>query len=161
MAGIMRGHPLDKRLYEIWRHMHARCENKTHVAFKSYGGRGIKVCKEWDSFVYFAIWAVENGYKDKLTLDRINPNGNYEPSNCRWTTIEIQMNNRRNSEKVIIDHVTKSFSVRKRNKKYEYRLNAKTPDGKRIQITKCGFNTRAEALKAGRQKQIELWTQKI
>lgn len=158
-VSLTRGNPLDRRLIEIWRHMHARCENNKHVRYKDYGGRGIKVCDEWFSFVYFASWAINNGYEDKLELDRIDPNGNYEPSNCRWITHKAQMNNTRRGEKVVFEKVTKSFSIRQRNKKFEYRINVYTPDGKRKQVTKCGFATRAEAAKAGRKKQLELWTQ--
>lgn len=158
-VSLTRGNPLDKRLIEIWRHMHARCENPKHKFYKYYGGRGVKVCEEWFSFVYFAAWAIQNGYEDKLELDRIDANGNYEPSNCRWITHKAQMNNRRSGEKVAIGKVTKSFSIRQRNKKFEYRINIYTQDGKRKQVTKCGFATRQEAIIAGRKKQKELWTQ--
>ena len=65
--------------------------------YKNYGGRGIKVCDEWNSFENFYKWAVNNGYEDNLTIDRIDCNGNYEASNCRWVTVEKQCNNKRNN----------------------------------------------------------------
>jgi len=62
-----------------------------------YGGRGIKVCKEWQKFTVFYKWALESGYQDNLTIDRINNDGNYEPKNCRWSTPKEQAANRTNN----------------------------------------------------------------
>lgn len=85
------------RLYEIWRQMRYRCDNQNNHAYNDYGGRGIKVCSEWYDFAKFRDWAYSAGYSDDLSIDRIDVNGNYEPSNCRWATSKIQMNNRRNT----------------------------------------------------------------
>ncbi|MGX5476015.1 AP2 domain-containing protein [Bacillus toyonensis] len=83
------------RLYKIWEDMKRRCNNSNASSYRHYGGRGIKVCEEWNEFIPFYNWAKESGYKDTLTIDRINVNGNYEPSNCRWATKKQQSRNQR------------------------------------------------------------------
>ena len=85
------------RLNHIWANMRTRCNCKTNKDYPDYGGRGIKVCKEWDEFINFHEWAMKNGYEDNLSLDRIDVNGNYEPDNCRWITMAEQQSNRRNN----------------------------------------------------------------
>ena len=78
------------RLYHIWLGMKGRCNNPNYVTYKNYGARGISVCDEWYDFVTFKDWALNNGYSDDLSIDRIDNNGNYEPNNCRWTTNSVQ-----------------------------------------------------------------------
>ena len=81
------------RLYKIWVDMKRRCDNPNRKHYERYGGRGIAYCQEWKDFSSFYKWAMENGYSEELTLDRINNDGNYEPNNCRWTNHKEQMNN--------------------------------------------------------------------
>lgn len=86
------------RLNRIWRGMKSRCNNPHVKDFSYYGGRGIKVCKEWsDSFESFRDWANSNGYAENLTLDRIEVNDNYTPDNCRWVDRLTQSRNKRDN----------------------------------------------------------------
>lgn len=82
-----------ERLYRVWKGIHSRCNNPNMPKYARYGGRGIRVCGEWDEYLPFKKWALENGYADNLCIDRINNDGNYEPSNCRWVTSKQNSNN--------------------------------------------------------------------
>ncbi len=85
-----------KRLRRILSGMKSRCGNPKDPNYKNYGGRGIRICDKWlNSTDSFIVWALSNGYDNSLSIDRIDVNGNYEPSNCRWVDAKIQCNNRR------------------------------------------------------------------
>ena len=101
----------DTRIHTIWQHMIARCTKPSNVDFKNYGSRGISVCPEWGkNFLNFYQWAMNNGYSGNLTIDRIDVNGNYEPSNCRWVNSKIQNNNRRNNRHLSINGISRTLS---------------------------------------------------
>lgn len=100
-----------KNLLYVWRTMKQRCCCVTNRDYRLYGGRGITVCEEWkNDFFTFNEWAENNGYKKGLMLDRIDNNGNYEPSNCRWATSEEQANNKRTNKYITINGDTKTLS---------------------------------------------------
>lgn len=95
------------RLYSIWHNMKDRCYNKNSTSYKTYGRLGVVVCEEWkNSFESFCDWAVSNGYKDGLTIDRIDVKGNYEPTNCRWASYKEQNNNKKNNRFISFKGVT-------------------------------------------------------
>lgn len=91
--------------------MKQRCYNKNNDAYCRYGGRGIIICKDWlDDFMTFHDWAMSNGYKENLTIDRIDVNGNYEPNNCRWVDMKTQCRNKRNNRYITINNETHCLS---------------------------------------------------
>ena len=99
------------RLYNIWQAMKTRCYNPNHRHYKDYGARGIRVCTEWEhDFLAFRKWALENGYAENLSIDRIDNNGNYEPSNCKWTSSKEQSNNKRTSHLITFNGKTQTMA---------------------------------------------------
>ena len=94
------------RLYSIWCGMKQRCLYLNHTGWSRYGGRGITICEEWlNDFKAFYDWAMSHGYQDNLTIDRINNDGNYEPSNCQWLTVS------ENTKKAWVDKRLGDFGV--------------------------------------------------
>ena len=99
------------RLYGIWCNMKSRCRNKNTPAYLRYGERGIAICDEWiEDFRNFLSWALENGYNDSLSIDRIDCDGDYNPQNCRWADNSVQSNNRRCNHYITIGDDTLSLS---------------------------------------------------
>lgn len=98
------------KIYGVWRSMFQRCTNPNHIYYENYGGRGIDVCEEWKNSDTFITWAKSNGYKENLTIDRINNDLGYSPSNCHWATKKQQENNKRNNHLITIDGVTKNIT---------------------------------------------------
>lgn len=106
------------RLYHTWHNMKDRCLRKKHKQYHDYGGRGIFVCQEWvESFESFRDWALANGYRDDLSIDRIDNDGPYSPENCRWATIREQSNNRRNNH--IITYNGESHTLKEWSELYD------------------------------------------
>lgn len=107
------------KIYKCWQAIKVRCYNKNCECYNNYGGRGISMCDEWrNDFMAFYNWAIENGYKETLTIDRIDVNGIYEPKNCRWITLSEQNSNKTNNfivrykgEDYIINNLAKKLNV--------------------------------------------------
>lgn len=109
------------KIYGVWCGIKCRCLNEKSHEYQYYGGRGITICQEWQNdFQAFYDWAMANGYQEGLTIDRKDVNGNYEPSNCCWVTMEFQNNNRRNCVKITYNGETKSLSEFAKQKGIKY-----------------------------------------
>lgn len=99
------------RIYKIWQDVKTRCYYPSHKSHKNYGGRGITMCDEWkDNAKAFIDWSFSHGYSDDLTLDRIDSDKGYSPNNCRWVTMKVQENNRRNNHKLEYNGETHTIS---------------------------------------------------
>lgn len=99
------------RLYKIWKHMKGRCLCKSDKNYSLYGGRGISIYENWmNSYENFRNWAIQSGYSEKLTIDRINVDGNYCPENCRWVTVKAQANNKRTNIYVTLGNETHTLA---------------------------------------------------
>ncbi len=100
----------NKRIYVIWRNLKKRCYRKENKDYKYYGAKGITVCDEWlKTYLNFFLWAIDNGYKSHLTIDRINNNKGYSPENCKWSTIKEQANNKTTS--IVYIYNNKKYTV--------------------------------------------------
>lgn len=112
IGNVNKSHGKSKtRLYKIWKHMKERCYKENLLIYENYGGRGIIMCEEWkNDSMSFYNWAMANGYSDNLSIDRIDVNGNYEPSNCRWADRKTQNNNRRNCRSITYNGETHTIS---------------------------------------------------
>ena len=98
-------------LYGVWCAIKTRCNNKKSAAYPDYGGRGIRVCDDWNgSYEAFANWSYKSGYSYGLTIDRVNNDGDYCPENCRWVDRVAQANNRRNN--VVLDYNGQSHTLK-------------------------------------------------
>lgn len=98
------------KLYSVWLNMRSRCYNPKNKKYKDYGGRGISICSDWDDFLKFKKWSLENGFDESLTIDRINNNGNYCPENCRWINQKEQMRNTRVNHLLTYNGETKTMA---------------------------------------------------
>ena len=81
-------------LYKVWQTMKQRCYNPNNRGYRWYGAKGVKLCEDWRSPTVFYNWAIKNGYQEGLTIDRIDPKGDYAPNNCRWITMSDQQHNK-------------------------------------------------------------------
>lgn len=154
----------NSKIYRRWIAMRARCNNPNHSEYFRYGGRGIKVCKEWEeSFMSFYEWATNNGYEEGLTIDRIDNNKGYSPENCRWATVAQQNRNCRRNHLVTYNGETKCIAdwVIKTGLSYDtilYRLKIGIPldkvfdkDNRRYRMITC----------YGKTQTISAWAKEI
>lgn len=140
------------RLHKIWRGIKLRCLTKTNNRYEYYGGRGITIADEWkDDFMNFYNWAMDNGYQEDLTIDRIDNNGDYEPDNCRWVTQKVQVRNTgvRSNNK---SGVTGVYYRKDQNK---YRVTIDDNDGKRVNIGQ--YETLEEAKEERKKAELKYW----
>lgn len=105
-----RGGESYEKIYYTWYNMISRCKKGHGEDGENYKSRGISICKEWESYENFRDWSLENGFSENLTIDRVDNDGDYEPSNCRWTTVQVQANNRRSNHNVEFNGVTKTLA---------------------------------------------------
>ncbi len=100
-----------ERLYFVWLNMRRRCYDFKNEQYADYGGRGIRVCSEWNSdYSRFRQWALQNGYSEDLQIDRIDNDADYRPDNCRFVTPSLNCRNKRNSSRVTIFGETKTYA---------------------------------------------------
>lgn len=143
----------EERIHNIWRGMKKRCLNPKSKSYKDYGARGIRICDEWlNDFQAFYDWAIANGYSDSLSIDRIDNDGNYRPSNCRWAdrkTQNINQGGRKNNKLGL-----RGVHFDKNSQKYRATI---VKDG--IQITLGSFNSAEDAIKARKEAEEKYYKQ--
>lgn len=106
-CGHYHHHLGDTDINNVWRAMKRRCYYEKDINYSRYGGRGIGICEDWkNDFMTFYRWAIENGYKKGLQIDRIDNNGDYAPENCRWVSPKVNSNNRRSNHLLTYDGIT-------------------------------------------------------
>ena len=98
------------RLYKIWVGMRQRCNNPNKVRYADYGGRGIKVCDDWDNYLTFKNWAISNGYDDTMSIERVDVDKDYCPTNCKWIPLSDQSKNRRSCNMLTYNGKTLTIS---------------------------------------------------
>lgn len=135
-------------LYNRWLVMRQRCNNSKSHDYEHYGGRGIKVCDEWDDFEAFKEWAMSNGFKEGLVIDRRDNNGNYSPDNCRWVDYSTNEFNRR----IFKNNQTGVTGVYKRGRKYSAYINK---NKKRYMLGT--FSTFEQAVNARKKAEHDMW----
>lgn len=99
----------NEQLYICWKNMRQRCNNKNNNCYKYYGEKGIKVCDEWNEYLVFEDWAINNGFEKGLTIDRIDNSKGYSPQNCRWVDKKTQANNKTNNFLITYKNQTKTI----------------------------------------------------
>lgn len=139
------------RLYSIWLNMRRRCSETTNIHYEHYGGKGIKVCDAWnEDFSSFRDWSLLNGYSEKLTIDRIDGDKNYEPSNCRWAGKTLQARNKKANRKSKSGILGVTWN--KKEKKWHSRISVGKDSfhlGTHIELK--------EAIEARREAEIKYW----
>lgn len=140
----------EDKIYKLWKGIKARCNNQNTKSYKNYGGRGVKLCDEWCDFMNFYNWVILNGYRDGLKIDRINNDGDYEPSNCAFVT---------NAENCAIGKTRKRTNntsgfvgVYRKGSKWAVQIS---PQGKKFYLG--AFDNLCDAVECRIQAEIELF----
>lgn len=131
-------------LYRCWKNMKVRCTNPNSERYKHYGGRGIEICSDWNEFENFMDWALDNGYREGLTIDRIDVDSGYNPANCRWISYE------ENHNLMMKDNLAKGSGIFSEESKLKSKQGLRKSLGKPVKINLNGietsFNSRGEAI---------------
>lgn len=138
------------KLYSVWLTMKQRCQNSNCRGFKWYGAKGVKICQEWEHDAgAFCDWAKNNGYKEGLTIDRIDPAGDYTPENCRWISMQKQQRNKSTCHYLTYNGQTLSLQ------EWSEKLGIK-PSTLRSRLNKCGWSAEKAFTKPIRGNHYEI-----